>query len=297
MSDAPTGADEPVPERVGGGLRLVLRLAIARYGVSFPCCTARPLQAGTHRVERRVLQDGVRSSVLIRRTGSDNTAPRPDWRGWGWPRTLPPLVLAALFWTSPTIYAWVDMSHLIRCERFCSKEQTTSWSMTPMRPSPCTPRRRLSARSSGAARTGSGSPIAPRAWKHLEHPAGGIARTTARFAEGVCRDDHAATGIVRQRVPMDDSLQRRRPVGVGLRAVRIDLSWVARPIRRCAWLQVLRDLVRVKLPASATATRTANASTRGSRRHGRSSPPCGGRASARRPVGGHRLREPGLCRA
>ena len=41
-----------------------------------------------------------------------------------WPWTAAPLVLAALFWTSPTIYAWVDMSHLIRCERFCFKEQT-----------------------------------------------------------------------------------------------------------------------------------------------------------------------------
>ena len=45
--------------------------------------------------------------------------PAPIWRA-----TLAPLVLAALFWTSPTIYAWVDMSHLIRCERFCFKEQT-----------------------------------------------------------------------------------------------------------------------------------------------------------------------------
>ena len=41
-----------------------------------------------------------------------------------WPWTLAPLALAALFRTSPTIYAWVDMSHLIRCERFCFKEQT-----------------------------------------------------------------------------------------------------------------------------------------------------------------------------
>ena len=41
-----------------------------------------------------------------------------------WPWTVAPLVLAALFWTTPTIYAWVDMSHLIRCERFCFKEQT-----------------------------------------------------------------------------------------------------------------------------------------------------------------------------
>ena len=41
-----------------------------------------------------------------------------------WPWTAAPLVLAALFWTTPTIYAWVDMSHLIRCERFCFKEQT-----------------------------------------------------------------------------------------------------------------------------------------------------------------------------
>ena len=41
-----------------------------------------------------------------------------------WPWTAAPLVLAALFWTSPTIYAWGDMSHLIRCERFCFKEQT-----------------------------------------------------------------------------------------------------------------------------------------------------------------------------
>ena len=41
-----------------------------------------------------------------------------------WPATLAPLVTAALFWTGPTIYAWADMSHLIRCERFCFKEQT-----------------------------------------------------------------------------------------------------------------------------------------------------------------------------
>lgn len=41
-----------------------------------------------------------------------------------WPWMLAPLLFAALFWTSPTIYAWVDMSHLIRCERFCFKERT-----------------------------------------------------------------------------------------------------------------------------------------------------------------------------
>ncbi|MDE0026757.1 MAG: hypothetical protein OXP69_20285 [Spirochaetaceae bacterium] len=41
-----------------------------------------------------------------------------------WPWTLAPLMLAALFWTTPTIYAWVDMSHLVRCERFCFKERT-----------------------------------------------------------------------------------------------------------------------------------------------------------------------------
>ena len=43
-------------------------------------------------------------------------------RVWSW--TLPPLLFAALFWTSPTIYAWVDMSHLVRCERLCFKEHT-----------------------------------------------------------------------------------------------------------------------------------------------------------------------------
>ena len=41
-----------------------------------------------------------------------------------WLSTVAPLVLAALFWTSPTVYAWADMSHLIRCERFCFKERT-----------------------------------------------------------------------------------------------------------------------------------------------------------------------------
>ena len=41
-----------------------------------------------------------------------------------WPWTLLPLLFAALFWTSPTIYAWVDMSRLVRCERLCFKEQT-----------------------------------------------------------------------------------------------------------------------------------------------------------------------------
>ena len=41
-----------------------------------------------------------------------------------WPLTLAPVILAALFWTSPTIYAWADMSHLIPCARFCFKEQT-----------------------------------------------------------------------------------------------------------------------------------------------------------------------------
>ena len=41
-----------------------------------------------------------------------------------WPATLVPLLLAALFWTSPTIYAWEDLSHLVRCERFCFKERT-----------------------------------------------------------------------------------------------------------------------------------------------------------------------------
>ena len=56
-----------------------------------------------------------------------------------WPWTAAPLVLAALFWTSPTIYAWVDMSHLIRCERFCFKEQTpraVPWTGSGAVPSP-----------------------------------------------------------------------------------------------------------------------------------------------------------------
>ena len=41
-----------------------------------------------------------------------------------WPWTVAPLVLAALFWTSPTIYSWVDVGRLIPCERFCFKEHT-----------------------------------------------------------------------------------------------------------------------------------------------------------------------------
>ena len=55
--------------------------------------------------------------IRARPAGESRSAPT-------WPWTLAPLVFAALFWTSPTIYAWVDMSHLIRCERFCFKEQT-----------------------------------------------------------------------------------------------------------------------------------------------------------------------------
>ena len=40
------------------------------------------------------------------------------------PWTVAPLVLAAFFWTSPTIYSWVDVGRLIPCERFCFKEHT-----------------------------------------------------------------------------------------------------------------------------------------------------------------------------
>ena len=48
-------------------------------------------------------------------------APRPSAI---WPWTTVPLVLAVFFWTTPTIYAWVDLSRLLKCERFCFKEQT-----------------------------------------------------------------------------------------------------------------------------------------------------------------------------
>ena len=54
-------------------------------------------------------------------TRARRTSGRP---GPIWPAALVPMVLAVLFWTGPTIYAWADMSHLIRCERFCFKEQT-----------------------------------------------------------------------------------------------------------------------------------------------------------------------------
>ncbi len=53
---------------------------------------------------------------------ADPSAARPARRVWPW--MAAPLMLAALFWTTPTIYAWVDMSHLVRCERFCFKERT-----------------------------------------------------------------------------------------------------------------------------------------------------------------------------
>ena len=61
----------------------------------------------------------VVARVLVDMGASDRPPPAPLW-----PATLAPLVTAALFWTGPTIYAWADMSHLIRCERFCFKEQT-----------------------------------------------------------------------------------------------------------------------------------------------------------------------------
>ena len=41
-----------------------------------------------------------------------------------WPWTTVPIALAALFWTSPTIYTRADMEFLVRCERFCFKERT-----------------------------------------------------------------------------------------------------------------------------------------------------------------------------
>ena len=41
-----------------------------------------------------------------------------------WPWTTVPVAFAAFFWTSPTIYAWADVSHLVPCERFCFKERT-----------------------------------------------------------------------------------------------------------------------------------------------------------------------------
>ena len=41
-----------------------------------------------------------------------------------WPWTTVPVAFAAFFWTSPTIYAWADMGHLVPCERFCFKERT-----------------------------------------------------------------------------------------------------------------------------------------------------------------------------
>ena len=43
-------------------------------------------------------------------------------RGAAWPWAVAPVALAAFFWTSPTIYAWADLSHLILCERSCFKE-------------------------------------------------------------------------------------------------------------------------------------------------------------------------------
>ena len=49
--------------------------------------------------------------------------PNPEARrGRVWPWTAAPVALAAFFWTSPTFYAWADISHLIQCERFCFKE-------------------------------------------------------------------------------------------------------------------------------------------------------------------------------
>ena len=51
-------------------------------------------------------------------------APRARPARSPWPFMLAPLLFAALFWTAPTIYAWVDMSHLVPCERFCFKERT-----------------------------------------------------------------------------------------------------------------------------------------------------------------------------
>lgn len=41
-----------------------------------------------------------------------------------WPWTMVPAAFAALFWTSPTIYSWADLGHLIPCERFCFKQRT-----------------------------------------------------------------------------------------------------------------------------------------------------------------------------
>ncbi len=45
-------------------------------------------------------------------------------RGGAWPWAVAPVALAAFFWTSPTIYAWADLSHMIPCERFCFKVGT-----------------------------------------------------------------------------------------------------------------------------------------------------------------------------
>ena len=41
-----------------------------------------------------------------------------------YPYMILPLMLAAFFWTTPTIYGWADMTYLIPCQQFCFKEQT-----------------------------------------------------------------------------------------------------------------------------------------------------------------------------
>ncbi len=47
--------------------------------------------------------------------------PRP---GALWPWALAPAVVAAIFWTSPTIYGWRNMTYVIPCDNFCFKERT-----------------------------------------------------------------------------------------------------------------------------------------------------------------------------
>lgn len=54
--------------------------------------------------------------------GGDNESNVPPARTWPW--TAVPVAFAAFFWTSPTIYAWGDIGHLVPCERFCFKERT-----------------------------------------------------------------------------------------------------------------------------------------------------------------------------
>ena len=104
-----------------GGLR-----PVAAHGMELPrVCRSRGLLADPGASRRR---GRSRSRSPAAPAGSATAARRePRARGGRrpvWPWTAAPLALAALFWTTPTIYAWVDMSHLIRCERFCFKEQT-----------------------------------------------------------------------------------------------------------------------------------------------------------------------------